>query len=155
KTKWDPYALSNYERIVRAAKRSISLGHSIASNSAEADCILFVGSRCKFHWDVLNSQLYRQYPSKCAVFDFQDNTIPRIPGLYMQIPLHLRGIPIYEAGFYLRIFDNEVLKANIPFSECTYLFSFMGRVANCSRVRARLLDLRHPRANIEHVDSNQ
>ena len=155
KTRWEPYALSNYERMVRAAKRSTSSRHSIAPNSAEADCILFVGSRCKFHWDVLKSPIYMERPSKCILFDFQDNTIPRIPGLYMQIPVHLQGMPIYETGFYLRVFDNLVLKTETPFSACTYLFSFIGRVANSISVRGRVVQLKHPRAHVEDASSGQ
>lgn len=155
RTQWELYALSNYERMLRAAQRSTSSRHWLAPNAAEADCILFVGSRCKFHWDVLKSQLYKQYPSKCILFDFQDNTIPRIPGLYMQIPAHLQGTPIYESGFYPRVFDNFVLNAGLPFSACTYLFSFVGRVANSIPVRDRVVQLKHSRAYVEDAHSGQ
>ncbi|HUS96217.1 MAG TPA: exostosin family protein [Hyphomicrobiaceae bacterium] len=155
RTQWEPYALSNYERMMRATQCSTSSRHLIAPNAAEADCIVFVGSRCKFHWDVLQSRLYKQHPTKCILFDFQDNTIPRVPGLYMQIPPHLQGIPIYETGFYPRVFDNFVLKAGVPFSACTYLFSFVGRVANSMPVRGRVVQLKHPRAYVEGADSGQ
>lgn len=155
KTQWEPYALSNYERIMRAAQCSTSSRHAIAPNGTEADFILFVGSRCKFHWDVLKSPLYKKYPSKCILFDFQDNTIPRVPGLYMQIPASLKGIPIYETGFYPRVFDNLVLDEEASISKCTYLFSFVGRVANSVPVRRRVVQLKHPRAHVEDTESGQ
>jgi hypothetical protein len=154
-TPWEPYALSNYERMLRAARRATSLRHSLVANSADADYILFVGSRCKFHWDVLSSPIYKQQPLKCILFDSQDNTIPRIPGLYMQIPLHLQSTPIYEAGFYVRVFDNAVLKTRTAFSKCNYLFSFIGCVANSPSVRGRVARLKHSRAHIEDAWSGQ
>jgi hypothetical protein len=141
--------------MTRAAQRSTSLRHFIVANSAEADCILFVGSRTKFHWDVLKSPLYKEYPSRCIVFDFQDYTLPRIPGLYMQIPAHLQGTPIYETGFYPRVFDNLVLNAGMPFSACTYLFSFVGCVAKSIPVRSRVVQLKHPRAHVEDAENGQ
>ena len=43
-TPWEPYALSYYERMLRAARRATSLRHSIVEHGADADYILFVGS---------------------------------------------------------------------------------------------------------------
>jgi hypothetical protein len=153
-TRWDPYARSNYDRITRAAQVYSGSDHSIANSPSDADCILFVGSNCKFHFDVVESELYRKFPSKCLIFDFQDNTIPRMAGIYMQIPSFLR-VPIYESGFYVRVFDNLMLADEVPFSECVYLFSFVGREANCPNVRRRILNLKHTRAHLDDAWTRQ
>jgi hypothetical protein len=153
-THWDRYARSNYDRIIRAAKAYSGHDHSIASTPSDADCILFVGSSCKFHFDLIESELYRKFPSKSLIFDFQDNTIPRIAGIYMKIPYFLHA-PIYKSGFYVRVFDNSLLADEVPFSECIYLFSFVGRVANCSDIRRRILDLKHTRAHLEDAWTHQ
>jgi hypothetical protein len=155
KTKWEPYALSNYERISRAARRSKSQRHSIATDVFDADYILFIGSRYKFHWDILRSEIYKTHRAKCIIFDFQDNTIPRIPGLYMQIPASLQNKAIYETGFYPRVFDNAVLKIDEAFCQSDYLFSFVGRVENSIAVRRRVMEINHPRACIEDRNSRQ
>jgi hypothetical protein len=153
-TRWDPYARSNYDRIVRAANDYSGPDHSIATSPAEADCILFVGSSCKFHFDILESELFRRFRSKSLIFDFQDNTIPRVAGIYMTIPYVVQA-PIYKSGFYVRVFDNLVLEDDVSFSKCTLLFSFVGRVANCPDVRNRIMSLKHPRAYLEDAWSNQ
>ncbi len=153
-TRWDPYARSNYDRIIRAAKAYSGPDHSIATSPSEADCILFVGSSCKFHFDILESELFRKFQSKSLIFDFQDNTIPRVAGIYLTIPYVLQT-PIYKSGFYVRVFDNLVLDDEASFSKCTYLFSFVGRVANCPHVRNRVMSLKHPRAYLEDAWSNQ
>jgi hypothetical protein len=153
-TRWDPYARSNYDRIIRAAEAYSGRDHSIAISPSEADSIVFVGSSSKFHFDVLESELYRKFRSNSLIFDFQDNTIPRVAGIYMTIPYALRT-PIYKSGFYVRVFDNSVLDDDTPFSQCTYLFSFIGRVVNCPHVRNRVVRLEHPRAYLEDAWSHQ
>lgn len=154
-TRWDPYATSNFERLQRAARLARGSRHALASDPAQADAILFVGSRCKFHWDVLASPLYEAHAGKCLLFDFLDNTIPRIPGLYLQIPQALHGVPLYEQGFYIRVADNRVLEEDRPFPACRYLFSFVGRVANDAVVRGALMRLQHPRGYLEDASSGQ
>jgi hypothetical protein len=153
-TRWDPFARSNYQRVIRASEAYSRCDHSAGSSPSDADCILFVGSSCKFHFDIVKSDLYRKFRSKSLVFDFQDNTIPRLAGIYMKIPSHLRA-PIYRSGFYVRVFDNFVLDDKAPFSQCVYLFSFVGRVANCPELRGAIARLKHPRAHLEDASSNQ
>lgn len=154
-TRWDPYATSNFERLQRAARQTRDPRHSLAGDAAGADVILFVGSRCKFHWDVLASPIYKAHAEKCLLFDFLDNTIPRIPGLYLQIPRALQAVPLYEQGFYIRVADNRVLRDDADFSGCRYLFSFVGRVANEPIVRGALMRLQHPRGHLEDATSGQ
>ncbi len=154
-TRWDPYAQSNYERLLRAAKNSPSSRHSVALSPTEADCILFVGSSCKFHWDVLRSPVFKANRSKSIFFDFRDITIPRIPGIYMYVPENLQQAPIYEFGFYPRVFDNFVLQERVPSAQCEFLFSFIGKVANCPAVRVPVVQLKHPRAYLRDSWSRQ
>jgi hypothetical protein len=155
KTEWSPYALSNYNRVLRAAQSDSIRQHSLTEFASEADCVLFVESRCRFHTDVMASMVYKEHKSKCLIFDLQDNTIPRIPGIYMGIPSHLHSFPIYEYGFYTRVFDNRVISDGLSFSQGEYLFSFIGSSSNCPSVRKRILRLKHGDCLLEDCSSGQ
>lgn len=155
KTEWSPYALSNYNRVLQAAESDSIRQHALTPSASDADCVLFVESRCRFHTDILASKIYKEHMSKCLLFDLQDNTIPRIPGIYMGIPSHLHSVPIYEYGFYMRVFDNRVIRDSLSFSQAEYLFSFIGRSSNCASVRNRILRLRHGDCFLEDSSSGQ
>jgi hypothetical protein len=154
-TKWSPYARCNYERVLKAARHD-SLGiHSLAADPADADMILFVEANSHFHFDVLRSPVYRKFTSKAFVFDSQDRAVPLVPGVYLDIPEHLRDSKVYQYGFYIRVFDNDQLERFVHHSQCEFLFSFMGKVVNCKRVRERVLALKHSRALLADSSSNQ
>jgi hypothetical protein len=144
---WNPYALANFERILNSSTSSRQ--HAIADSATKADLILFVGSKCIYHSDIINSAPYQQYPQKSVIFDLQDITIPHLPGLYANIPSHLHQYPIYEYGFYPRVYDNELLEQRADFSDCKYLFSFVGNANNYPQVRQKILTLTHPEAYLK------
>jgi hypothetical protein len=73
----------------------------------------------------------------------------------MYIPMELQNIPIYQFGFYPRVFDNFVIEDESSFSQCEFLFSFIGRVNNAPAVRAGLMQLNHPRAYLRDSWSGQ
>jgi hypothetical protein len=104
---WNPYALVNFDRIFKSATSSCH--HTLADSPIDADAILFVGSKCIYHSDIIQSALYREYPQKSLIFDLQDITIPHIPGLYANIPQDLHQYPIYEYGFYPRVYDSALI----------------------------------------------
>jgi Exostosin family len=146
---WNPYALANFDRILKSSKCSIARRHALTTSPTEADIILFVGSKCIYHSDIINSKLYHKYPHKSLIFDLQDVTIPHLPGLYTNIPSYLHQYPIYEYGFYPRIFDNELLEDRADFSECKYLFSFVGNTKTYPQLRRKIVKLSHPQAYLK------
>jgi Exostosin family len=148
---WNPYALASFERLSKSATHSSH--HEIVDSPTAADAILFIGSNCIYHSDIIRSPLYQQYPDKSLVFDLQDITIPQIPGLYANIPRHLHQYPIYEYGFYPRVYDNELLAQRDDFADCKYLFSFVGNANNYPQVREKILTLAHPQAYLKDAFS--
>ncbi len=154
-TRSSPYGRCNYDRVLRAAYHDSVGIHRIVPSPAEADVILFVEARSHFHFDILRSPVYRRFAEKCFVFDSLDRAIPLLPGIYLDIPGHLRNSRIYQYGFYIRVFDNEMLEKFIPHSNCRFLFSFIGKVSNCKQVRDRVLALEHSRAFLSDSSSNQ
>jgi Exostosin family len=143
---WNPYALVNFDRLFKSAAYS---RHTLVDAPTAADAILFVGSKCIYHSDIIKSALYREYPHKSVIFDLQDLTIPRLPGLYANIPIDLHQYPIYEYGFYPRVYDNELFAQRADFSTCKYLFSFVGNAKNYPQVRQKILTLTHPQAYLQ------
>ena len=154
-TKWSPYARCNYERVLRAAQHDSIGSHILATEPEEADMILFVEANSHFHFDILRSPLYQKFASKALVFDSQDRAVPLIPGIYLDIPKHLRNSKIYQYGFFIRVFDNTLLEEFLPHSQCEFLYSFIGRVNNCREVREGVLGLKHSRAFLSDSSSNQ
>jgi hypothetical protein len=152
-TKWSPYARANYERVLRAAKHDSKRKHILVDSPDEADLIIFVEANSPFHVDILRTNLYKTFSDKCFVFDSQDYALPSIPGLYMCVPPHLTELPIYEYGFYIRVFDNSMLDGSIP--DAQFLFSFIGKVGNCDKLRRRVIGLNHPRSFLADSSSNQ
>lgn len=72
-----------------------------------------------------------------------------MPGLYTNVPSYLHQYPIYEYGFYPRVFDNELLADRVKFSNCEYLFSFVGNSKNYPKLRQQILNLSHSEAYLE------
>ena len=155
KTRWSPYALANYERILWAAEHDKIGKHHLAADSETADFVLFVESRCAYHFDIFASSLYKRAENRCFVFDGSDNSIPRIPGIYMGIPANLHGCRAYQYGFYIRTFDNGVLNECAPHVRCKYLFSFVGNVGTAPRVRGAVMNLPSQRAFLMDSSSGQ
>lgn len=145
---WNHHALDNFNRIVSAAQHSTSTKHAITDSVDDADIILFIGSKHIYHSDILNSDIYKQYTEKCLIFDCQDITIPRLPGLYANIPAYLHQYPIYEYAFYIT-FDDWAITERVDFSQCQYLFSFIGDASTYPKVRLQVLNLSHSRSYLK------
>lgn len=154
-TEHSPFELSDYLRVLRAAEHDVIKKHVCVTDPDDADFILFVGSRYQYHFDVLSSQIYQAYRDRCFIFDNKDNPIPSLPGVYMGIPNYLQKCPAYRHGFYLRTFDNGVLRDCTSFDECKYLFSFVGAVANSPSVRREVLSLESKDGFVKDSSSHQ
>jgi Exostosin family len=155
KSSWNPYALDNLNRIVRASQHSQSRIHRTTESISDADIILFIGSRRIYHSDIINSDIYRQYSGKCLVVDFQDITIPQLPGLYMNIPSYLHQYPIYEYGFYLSPFDDWAITTRAEFCNCKYLFSFVGDSITYPQLRQEVLSISHPQSYLKDTTNER
>jgi hypothetical protein len=146
-TKGEPYATVNYKRVLRAAQSSLSSDHVAVNNPEKADLILFVDAHSRFYLDILKHPLYVERPDDCFINDGRDNTLPLLPGIYMDLPFPFNGMPIYCYGFYIRVFDNSMLDSYVPHSKCEYLFSFVGKSANYPPVRNKIINLLTRQAN--------
>lgn len=153
KTESNPFGLNRYHRVLKAAQNSRFTQHQITDDPAEAELILFIGSKTIFHSDVFGSKVYQQYPAKSLILDYSDQTIPKLPGIYMTIPKRLHKTPIYQYGFYQRVFDNHILDNDIPIANCQYLYSFVGTVSTYSSLRSKIVNLTHPRACVRDKSS--
>ncbi|PSB59034.1 exostosin domain-containing protein [Chamaesiphon polymorphus] len=151
-TNYNPRALDNFDRIVHLAERDLVKQHQVVDCPETADLIIFICDRRIYHSGIYSSEIFKKYPEKSVVVDFNDRTIPRIPGLYATIPFYLQQYPIYKYLFYPYnhgCFDLE--KANALFSDYKYLFSFMGDVNTYPSVRGEVLSLIHPRAYLKNT----
>jgi len=155
KTAVAPFARSNYQRVVSIGRCNQAGRHKLTDDPERADVILFVGSRCRYHWDVITSDLYNIYRPKCLIYDEQDNPIMRLPGLYATINRRHWNVPIYQPGFYLRVANNTRIDWEPSYETCDFLFSFIGKVQNAPAVRGAIMNIRHDRAKLEDRDSGQ
>lgn len=144
----NPYILRNYEWLLKASQHDETNRNLVIDSVEDADIILFTSPRRIFHSDIIQSEIYQKYSEKCLVFDTFDYTIPRVPGIYTSIPKHLCASPIYRPGFYLKVLsdDDKVIGTIIDFSQCQYLFSFVGNAQNWPTVRNEIMALKHPQA---------
>jgi hypothetical protein len=154
-TQWAPCATASYKRVLRAAKHNSNPLHAIVSEPGAADIILFVDAHSMFYFDIIRHPLYKKYHLKCFIFDGRDNTLPLIPGIYMDVPPSYNSLPIYCYGFYIRVFDNKMLDTFVPHSACEYLFSFVGKVSNNRKIRSAIVQIKHRQAFLTDSSSNQ
>lgn len=134
-----------FNRVLKSAEFAHVKKHSLTDSAENADIILFIASRYLYHFDIIGSNYYQSFPEKCFVCDLQDNTLPKVPGVYTNIPQHLHKIPIYQYGFYIQVMDNNRI-THKPFSNCKHLFAFAGSVQNFPSIRQQIVKLDYPRS---------
>jgi hypothetical protein len=154
-TQNNPLALRSFGLMLDLAGQDNLKQHHVVDCPDKADIILFISDRRYYHSGIYCSDIFKKYSEKCLIFDFHDRTIPRIPGLYATIPTYLHSCPIYEYGFYpsnYGCFDLD--NAIKSFTECKYLFSFMGSMYTCPHVRGQVLNLMHPRSYLKDTSKH-
>lgn len=151
-----PWAQSNFLRVISASKCAANARVVLAHDPEKADLIVFTESTSRFQLDVLMSSIYQAWPQKCFVFCFLDNPEPVIPGLYVGLQQrHLRA-QLFEGAPYIRVADNVDLERVAATRHSTdLLFSFVGKVSNCPRVRGPLIEIDDDRALLLNRDSGQ
>lgn len=136
------HLLDDFELLSRSAETRQG-AHTPTDNPAEADIVLFVGSRHALHADVRRHPFARAFPQRALLYDSADHVIPFLPGIYPSIEARHYDPRRVRSGFYLRgLGSNWIRPAGRP-SRARYLFSFVGTLGN-SKVRGRLAQLQHP-----------
>lgn len=149
-----PYGRSDLNRLIRSADCDRIGRHYIVDDPAEADVIIFVRTRLKYHADIKRHMLVQKFKERCFVFDFQDNALPSLPGLYVGLSPRWMLSGWFRSGFYVRVADNGRIHPSPIDDNCKHLFWFRGRAAN-SPVRRNILSLKHPRALLQDHHSGQ
>jgi hypothetical protein len=151
-----PWALSNFDRVMQAARASTDPIASLANSPRDADVVLFVESNCRFQTDIINSSIYRAHSGKSAVLCFLDCPKPVLPGLYVGANANVKASPAVGGLPYIRVADNSLINDALR-AEGTprWLYSFKGRVENAPTVRGAVVKLRDERAQLFAASSGQ
>lgn len=124
--------------------------HTLVESPNQADLILFSDPASPDMGDIREDPVYRQNRSRSFVYATGDRVLPFVPGIFTCPEKTTHPEHRSRTGPYLRVpfeFDysthGDIDQSDPPADEL--LFSFVGRVETAS-VRARLLQLSHPRA---------
>jgi hypothetical protein len=145
----------DFDRLSTAARCDIFREHSLVDSPDPADIILFVGSTYPDQRDVRSHPFRRHYRQKCFLFHSDDDIIPFLPGVYVNISKRWYSPHRTLTGFYLQQFDDfglDFIRFVPSFADCDYLFCFVGSTRT-HPVRSRLMSLRHPRAYLEDTNA--
>ena len=143
-----PYSAEFEDAVAALAHRDRVGRHTLVDDPAAADAIVFVDLHL---WDMYDPflralrshELVRRFPAKVAVYDERDRPVFTLPGAYVSpLASQVAARPV-GAMTYLRLAPPAV----DPGVEPDLLFSFRG--ARSHPLRAAVLDLRHPRAEVE------
>jgi len=125
--------------------------HSLTSNPAKADLIIFVefyGGGWYFE-RVRRHPLLRKHREKCFLCCSNPFVIPFLPGVYTGIERRWASART-RPGFYLGRTKNKFTTYTPAAPDLPYLFSFMGAVRNAP-VREKIAALRHPRSFFQNT----
>src|SRR5579884_101947 len=105
--------------------------HTLVSDAAEADIILFVemGTTGMFAEVVRAHPLYRRYPQKCFLYDWSDHVFPVIPGIYSSLRKEHFSPEHTRSGFYL-LPENPYIQNSPVSGKEKYLAAFVGSLKN-------------------------
>jgi len=155
-TPWNPYSHANYLRVIKAAEIGDKNKYEIADHPKDADIVIFVEPQRKYQSDIRREPMYREYREKVMVLDFFDNPEPQIPGLYVGLGAKESSSDLYQAGYYIRVADNEMIDpSRMKGVQQDLLYSFIGKVSNSPIVRDGIMSLKHPRGFALNQSSNQ
>lgn len=133
-----------------------SRNHQIVSDPSAADFILILGASAREPQRLLEHELYRAYPERCAVYTEDDDYVPLLPGVYCSATKdeHTRIGRVFNYAYITRNgkHRNRYLgeapdAASIPAAtQKRYLFTFMG--GSTSLLRKRLFNLKFNRQDV-------
>jgi hypothetical protein len=133
-----------------------SKSHEIVTDPSAASLILICGAAAREPERLLESELYKAFPERCAIYSEDDDCLPLIPGVHTNAPVskHTRIGRIFN---YAHISRNgqlqnpflEEITSSVPIgvkTEKRYLFTFQG--GSTSIVRKRLYNLKFNRSDV-------
>jgi Exostosin family len=133
-----------------------SKSHQIVTDPSAADIILIFGVAAREPQPLLDYELYKAFPERCAIYCEDDDCLPLIPGVHTNAPIsqHTRIGRIFN---YAHISRNGKLQnpfleettSPVPIgmkSEKRYLFTFQG--GSTSIVRKRIYNLKFNRTDV-------
>ncbi len=139
-----------YERFVESAGLDRHGKHTLTSDPAEADLIVFteIGAQGLFAEPIRHHPYFRKYREKCFIFDPDDHSVPILPGLYAGLSQNEYQPARTRTGYYLRREENPYLYFHDPQEHPRYLGSFLGAFTS-HPIRPRLAGLPKDRFWIE------
>jgi hypothetical protein len=133
-----------------------SKSHEIVTDPSAADVILILGAPPFEPQRLLEYELYKAFPERCAIYSEDDDCLPLIPGVHTNAPIsqHTRIGRIFN---YAHISRNgqcqnrflEETTAPVPIgmkAEKRYLFTFQG--GSTSILRKRIYNLKFNRSDV-------
>jgi hypothetical protein len=133
-----------------------SKSHQIVTDPSAADVILICGASAREPQRLLECELYKAFPERCAIYAEDDDCLPLIPGVHTNAPIskHTRIGRIFNYAHISRNgqFQNRFLEETtspVPIgmkTEKRYLFTFQG--GSTSIVRKRIYNLKFNRSDV-------
>ena len=135
---------------------SFSKSHELVSNPSAAELILILGASAREPRQLLEHELYRSFPERCAIYTEEDDYLPFLPTVHTnaKIGLHTRIGRIFNYahisrnGRHQNRFVGETT-AETPIGRTAqkrFLFSFLG--GSTSILRKRLFNLKFNRSDV-------
>lgn len=135
---------------------SFSRCHELVSNPSSADLILLLGNFVSGPERVLEHELYKAFPNKCAVYNDEDQYLPLLPGVYCSAvkDKSVRAGRVFNYAYVLRngSHRNQYLdetSSTAPVGTATkkrYFFTFLG--GSTSILRKRLFNIDYARSDV-------
>jgi hypothetical protein len=133
-----------------------SKSHEIVTDPSAADIILIFGTSALEPQRLLEYELYKAFPERCAVYTEDDDCLPLIPGVHTNAPIseHTRIGRIFNYAHITRNgrFQNRFLEETtspVPIgmkAEKRYFFTFQG--GSTSLLRKRIYNLKFDRSDV-------
>ena len=135
---------------------SFSKSHEIVSSPSEAELILVLGASAREPRQLLDHEIYKSYPDRCAIYTEEDDYLPLLPtvhtnakiGLHTRIGRVFNYAHISRNGRHRNRFVGETI-TETPIG-CTpqkrYLFSFLG--GSTSILRKRIFNQKFNRSDV-------
>jgi hypothetical protein len=121
----------------------------LAEHPSAADCVLFVENHPghdPYFFEVLRSDLYRRYRSKCVLYHDADRSVTLLPTISPSLERWQMGHGAKKSVHYVaRLCENAAVNAATPVWSANrpYLYSFVGS-SRTHALRKRLLEQSRP-----------
>jgi hypothetical protein len=135
---------------------SFSKSHELVSSPSAAELILILGASAREPRQLLEHELYRSFPDRCAIYTEEDEYLPLLPtvhtnaktGLHTRIGRVFNYAHVSRNGRHQNRFVGETT-AEAPIGRTAqkrFLFSFLG--GSTSILRKRLFNLKFNRCDV-------